>query len=44
MTKMKLIEIGIAIVLTLGLMVACDDIFNDDYVWDNWITAMFRNE
>lgn len=40
--KIKWIVI-VAVVSTLCLM-ACDDIFNDDYVWDNWITAMFKNE
>lgn len=32
----------IIIILTL-CFVACDRLFDDDYVWDDWAVALFQN-
>lgn len=40
--KFKWIILIVAIIAIS--LVACDNVFdNNDYVWDNWATALFKN-
>lgn len=40
---MKLKWVALVIVGLALCLVACDSIFDDDdYVWDNWATALFK--